>query len=282
MQRIAQLSLTFTKFPLTYLQSMKEMGMDHKDARSVLYMMLSPALLAGAAASPLYWLTGAADQIAKGMGDDRDQEKRLWDWLRKEGGESMETLARYGTAGYMFGVNISGSLEPNFGMLAPSKPSEVFGAVGGVWNDFSYAYERYMVGDTWNAALKIPPVQVSSIMKAIWGDDELRTGKGRPILTDKGQRIKISDVDKLRTALGFQTASHSRYKDIIWEKKKENANFVKHRAWLYEKARQLDWQDSVTVIKFINEVRAYNEIASQAGYQVITRDMLSKKAKELK
>jgi len=261
LKRGFQAALTFTKFGHNYLQMLEEVGFQKKNARAFMYGVLSPGLLAGAKATPLvtaYIL--AAEAIAKALGDDRDQEKVLFDMIGAELGQEGEKAARYGLAGTLAGVNISGSLEPNFGFMSPSRPSEVLGAVGGVINDFTWGWERIEAGDYIGAAVKLLPSGPGSMVKAVRERDGVKTGRGRAVYDDRGRPLALATADLMRLAAGFQPVERSYYTERNWERKQEKYNFEDRKNKLYERLKfAYASGNQARVNALLEEVREYNQ-----------------------
>ncbi|MDH5511398.1 MAG: PLxRFG domain-containing protein, partial [Nitrospinota bacterium] len=273
-KRALQSALTFTKFGHNYLQMLQELGMEKKNARAFMYGVLSPGILAGAKATPLVGAyIMAADMIAKALGDDRDQEKRFFDMVAAELGKEGEKTIRYGLAGKVAGINISGSLEPNFGFLSPSRPSEVLGAVGGVINDFGYAWDRIEAGDYWGAAVKALPAGPGAIVKAVRESDGVKTGRGRPVYDDRGRPLTLATEDLLRLAAGFQPIERSYWTERNWEGRREAGNFSARKSRLYERLRfAYASGNRERTDALMEEVREYNRRAGEAGEPGITME----------
>ena len=274
LKRGFQAALTFTKFGHNYLQMLHELGFEKKNARAFMYALLSPGVLAGAKATPLV-TAGllAADLIAKALGDDRDQEKRFFDWAGAALGEEGEKNVRYGLAGAGLGINISGSLEPNFGFLSPSRPTEVLGAVGGVVNDFSYGWDRMAAGDYLGAAVKLAPAGPGSLVKALRERDGVKSGKGRPVYDDRGRPLTLATEDLLRLAAGFQPTERSYYTERNWEGRRESGNFASRKSGLYERLRfAYTSGNRGRIDELMEEVRDYNERARAAQEPMITME----------
>jgi hypothetical protein len=279
MQRVAQSALTFTKFGINYLQMLKELGMEKKNAKAFMYGMISPLLVGGLRAAP-----GASAAIAVAQflakyifGDDRDQEKRLYDKVRAVAGSAGEKALRYGASGALAGVNISGSLEPNLGFLAPSRASDLFGAGGGVYQDAMSAWERYTAGDNWGAAVKILPSGLGGPVKALRESDGVKTGRGRPVYDDQGHPLTLSTIDLLKEAAGFSPVNRALLMERHHEGKRETANFAARKKNLYERYRwavETGAQDRQEKLRA--EIMDYNQSAREAHEAPITHEGITR------
>jgi hypothetical protein len=91
----------FKTFQHNYFLNMKEMGYGEKDAKAVAWMLIAPAVLAGAGASAL---TPLFNMIGQAFGWD-DPEEEVYRGIQSYLGDTGERGARFGLAG-LVGMNL--------------------------------------------------------------------------------------------------------------------------------------------------------------------------------
>ncbi len=118
-----------------YFQTMGDILFRKKDYKALGWMLLSPAIVAGADATLIPIIARAIASVIPGWDEPDDIVEEFYTWLGDSLGETSETLARYGVAG-LLGINIKGSMGislPN--MSSVPDITDILGANYGLFED---------------------------------------------------------------------------------------------------------------------------------------------------
>jgi len=132
----------FRTFSHQYLLNLKEMVGDH-NYKAALYMMLSPAVLAGTGASVI---TPVVAMMLKAFGIDEPEEE-FYRWVENEFGPDAEGFARFGMM-YPTDIDIRGSLEVGI-FDVPTNFKELLGAPGSMMFDLYYGGRSIVKGNAY-------------------------------------------------------------------------------------------------------------------------------------
>ena len=265
--KVARMSYTFQKFGHNYLQMMADIGF--KNPKALAFALISPAVLAGARASALYGVGMLVAQgILKAMGDDRDPERWFWDTVREMFGEEGEQAGRYGVVGQAMGVDIRSSLEPPV-YSAPANIKDLFGAFGGLFDDFAKTMKYLGMGEYVQAAENLLPNFARNVLKAQRESKEgATTTHGNRVWDKTGKAYQPTAGESVKRALGFRSPERAMTQERQWEAKSEEYNFSDRKSRIYEKFRDLmakpDRKQS-DLQEFWKQVRQYNNDIKEAG-----------------
>lgn len=186
--RLLDMPYTFFKFQQNYMLNMLELGMKYNRwGTAVPYMLMSPAVLAGAGASLVTQIIAAA---VKALGGGDDPEEAFYSWAEESFGS--DAFARHGFAG-LLGVNLKGSLEITNPMPDLSKGwLGAMGAPGGIFLDIKDSIDAFADGQIEKGLEKLLPTAAGSIVK---GYREMEEG-----VTDKNYAPTFYGTDKLKGA----------------------------------------------------------------------------------
>lgn len=228
---VLKLFYTFQKFSHSYMLNAIEMGFDRKDYGNAAYLLLSPALLAGAGASlPVSLLMQAAQAL--GVGGD-DPEERFYDWVAGIFGS--DAIARQGITGVM-GINTKGSLEMNFAV--PTSLKDLAGAPGAVFVDAAKAGGYLKEGELLRALEVLLPSGIGSPIKALREYSEgITTGSASHVFFGD-EPLKGSGLDAVIRALSFNPARLSGIREKIWNEKEVAGKYADMRAEIYKAYRK--------------------------------------------
>lgn len=267
--RIAQAFYIFKTFSHNYLLTMKQLGF--RNPKATAYMVLSPAIIAGAGASVATPII-AAMMKAFDIGGD-DPEEGMYQWLEANLGETAGELARsglFGAGGY--GVNLKGSLALNVTDL-PTDLISLAGAPGSILMDFWYAGRFIQRGNPYKGIERILPAFMGNVMKAYREHTEgLTTSSNAPIFYGK-EPVELDLMEAFLRAISFNPARIATIREKQWKEKKLEQKYAKRKSDIYAKiiafySRERsdrdreDWQD------LLNEVREFNTNVKELGFYI--------------
>ncbi len=267
----ARLLFTFAKFSQGYALNMAEMGLKG-DVKNAGYMLLSPAILAGAGASAATPVV-AALASALGVGGD-DPEEAMYQWFEDNFGS--DRFARHGLAG-LLGVNLKGSIQMNNPM--PTKLSEVFGAPGAIavdiWRGVTHARKsEYLKG-----AEAMLPTAFGSAFKAVRESTEgVSTGSYSPVYYGN-EPIKANGLDTTLRFLSFNPARISGIREKQWREKVVSRKYNKRRNEINTKIKRYYLYGKGSWPEIAKEISRYNDLVKGSGRKdipYITRRSIKK------
>lgn len=209
-------ALQFKQFTTHYLEWLGRMWRSGPQGRrAVGYALAVLMLAAGSGGLPgSDDLDDLVDTLAQALGYDFNskaaKERFLASMLGKAGAEFV-TRGISGIAGMPIDVSLRmgmGNLVPGTGLMLRSNTdsardlSEVAGAAGGMFRQLKDASEKALAGDVAGAAVKVAPVAIQNIAKAvqIWTTGQYRDERGRKVMD-------ASTMDGLMKFVGFQPAA---------------------------------------------------------------------------
>jgi hypothetical protein len=252
--RILDVPYTFAKFSHNYMLNMLDIGLNKGQIKEALYLMLSPAILAGISVSPLLSLYKAVAWWSD------DPEEDLYAYVKSMTGS--DTIARHGVVGAMTGVSLKGSLTMNNPI--PTKLSEVFGAPGSVLMDVADAYEQLTYGEMVKATESLLPSAFGNIVKARREATEgLTTGTNTPIFFGS-EKVKSSGFEILARSLSFSPVRLSTIREQQWSDSKIVKKYTQDRQDLLRSFKlyynkPVEDRSPSKLIDLNNQVRLYND-----------------------
>jgi len=256
---LLRLPYTFLKFSHNYMLNFMDLGFTRKEYAAASYLMLSPALLAGAGATVatpvLVALAGAL-----GLGGD-DPEEEFYRWAEKNFGA--EEYARHGLAGGLMGINLKGSLQVNNPM--PTKLKEIFGAPGAVVTDIWEGAGHLARGEIAKGVEKILPTGLGSMSRAFREHIEGVTTGGYGQVFYGAEPLKSDSFDAALRFFSFNPARISGIREKQWNEKEVLAGYQERKRGIYAKIKRLDLQGKGLTPEILAEIVKYNERAKAAG-----------------
>lgn len=255
--QIARLPFVFAKFQQNYIMRMAEMGL-RGDYKAASYMLLSPAVIAGAGASLLTPLAGALLGMAGAGGDDPEEE--FYKWMEESFG--MGRFARHGLAG-LGGVNLKGSIQMQNPM--PTTISEIFGAPGALFTDTAKGFGHLGKGEYLKAGESFLPVAIGTAIKAAReGSEGVSTGSYSPVFYGS-EPIKADGLDTTLRAFGFNPSGISAKREQQYKEKLVARDYAKRREEINSLAKKIYIFGKGDVGDLWREVREYNDLVLASG-----------------
>ena len=257
-----RLAFTFAKFGQNYAMNMTEMGLkgDHKAAA---YMLLSPAVLAGAGASVATPVIVALAS-ALGVGGD-DPEEEFYKWAEETFGT--DRFTRHGLAG-LAGVNLKGSIQMNNPM--PTKISELFGAPGALFTDVVKGAESFRKGEVLKGVEAWAPTALGTAVKSVReGTEGITTGSYSPVFYGN-EPIKSDGVEASIRFLGFNPARISGIREKQWREKVVAKKFQERRDEINSMIKKTIIYKKGDIMDVYKEIQRYNELVVGSGRRDIS------------
>ncbi|CAG36720.1 LPD5 domain-containing protein [Desulfotalea psychrophila] len=254
----AKLLYTFQKFSHNYALNMIDLGLKGNIKESA-YMLLSPAVLAGAGAS-LATPVLAAFAGALGFADGDDPEERFYTWAERTFGG--ERFLRHGLAG-LAGVNLKGSLQLNNPM--PRTLAEVFGAPGAIFTDTARGIKHLGRGELSKGAEAMLPTAFGSMSKAVREAAEgVTTGSYSPVYYGT-EPLKADGFDATVRFFSFNPARISGIREKQWHEKKVAKRMQERRTEINSLIKKIYLYQKGTPAELFKEISRYNELAHGIG-----------------
>ncbi len=262
------LPYTFFKYQQTYLLNAWEQGVTFGNVKNAMFMLLAPAVLAGAGTSVF---TPAASAVASVImrsfrikGAD-DPEEALYEWAEKTLGS--DAFFRNGFAG-LANINLKGSLQINAPLPDLSDGYVgLMGAPGAVFTDIIKGFvetEKY----GWVKGMEsFMPTAISSIMKGHREYTEGVSGKDySPIFFGEG-RLKGSAMDFAMRSIAFNPAHISGRREKQWRENQVRLNYQKDRSLVLDRLKKLLTQgpENATVEGYAELYKTIDEYNNRAA-----------------
>jgi hypothetical protein len=275
----AKMFYIFSKFSHTYLQNMYHIGFKEGDRKALIYMMLAPAVLAGAGAVPILgkpMLYAAGKMLgAVGAGGPPEGEENVFEWLTNWLGSFMSNLFRHGLLGAGgYGISTKGSLSIDVGQNFPTTLPEFLGAPASAAVDLYDAGGQLLRGNVYRAMEKAAPKVIGEPMKI---GREYQTG----VTTEKGvpkylgeELMKPTVLDVVYKVLNFSPAHYATMKEQKWAETETIKFYQDWKSELYEKARYLysrpaAQRDESEMADLTAQIHHYNErVKSRKAYTI--------------
>jgi len=233
-QKVPPLDLLFTfqKFQQNYALNAIELGVkygDNKNAispakwKNSLYMLVAPAILAGAGASIITKLLALL-----WPGDDPEED--FYNWVDETFGEGelASRFARHGLSGAIFGVNLRGSLQMNNPI--PTEPKEMLGATGSIVEDMYNGGVHLKRGEYYKAIEDFSPTAIGSAIKGKREKEQGITTKDYAPVYYGNQPLRATGVDQIRRAFAFSPSRISAIREKQWKEDQVRREYGKRRA----------------------------------------------------
>ena len=265
---VAALPYTFKKFQHNFVLNMTEMGMKgFKEgnysgaAKNVSYMLLAPAIVAGAGASAAVKVAFA---ILGKLTDSDDPEEDFYKWFEDTFGESSAAArgSRYGLAG-LVGVNLKGSIALDNPI--PTNLEELGGAGVGVFKDFYDSAVHFSHKEWLKGAEKLSPNALGSVLRATREATEGLTTEGYAPKYSDGKAIKANFADTVTRSLSFNPTRLATITDKIWAKKQVKAEYTTQRVNIKRRINRYLLGGSKNREEWsaiLGDIRQYNDRAS--------------------
>jgi hypothetical protein len=270
--QVVKMFYTFTKYPHTYLQNMIRIGKtaDSKKtaAKNIGYMMLSPAILGGAAAIPGWSLLML---LIEKLFDSDDPEEELYKVVNDMAGDTMENIVRYGLPGAPeHGITIKHSLSIDLTEL-PSTVPELFGAPASVITDITRGISELQQGHSSRAMEYILPSAGGRPFKAYREKTEGPRTKTGSFIFVNGKQIKPDALDTFWTAAGFVSTRIAKLKDKRWHQLKVRNKYSNMRSAVTETYK--DYKVTKDRKKYTNAIKAMREYNKRVRRYKLERDV---------
>lgn len=264
--QVVRMFYVFRTFSHTYMMNMKKLGWEEKNVPALTYMLVSPAVIAGAGASIL---APIINEILKAVGFD-DPEEDAYLKIGEMFGPKMENVARFGLAGAA-GFSIKGSLKIGVGDI-PTSMSDLLGAPGSVFTDLKDAFTYASKGDVSKGFERGLPTGFGNVLKAIReGTEGLTTRRNAPIFHEN-EPVKLSLVESFYRGMSLYPARIAKIRESQWKTKQIESKYKEIRTdinskirkyWLSDRSKE-DWAE------ILGEIQAFNEDAASRGLSPIT------------
>jgi len=255
--------MVFKTFSVNYINTMVSLGFNEKDVKGAMWMLLSPAVLAGAGASvatPLLALVAKAI----GMGDDPEEE--FYAKLEEHMGSYGEQIGRYGLLGAA-DINIKSSLAIGIGDFAIDKPADIFGAPGSVISDIGRGVSNLFRGNIAKGFEQVLPSAAGSIIKSVRESTEGVTSRtGTPIFYGDEQ-LKATGLDAMLRFFSFNPARMAGIREKQWSERKLKIHYQKMRGDITARLKKwyLGRRSKVARIDIESDIKAYNQRIKENG-----------------
>ena len=269
--QVVKMFYVFRTFAHTYLLNMKKLGFEQKDYGALTYMLLAPAILAGAGASVL---TALVSQVLSMVGMD-DPEEDLYLRVGKQFGPGAEDFARFGLAGVGgHGITVKGSMAIGVGDL-PTSISDILGAPGSVLSDiFIDGIPTVAKGDIAKGFEKILPTGMGNLIRAYRERvDGLTTRTNAPVFYGQEQ-VKLTPVETFYRALSLNPARVAGIREKQWKGHIQESQYSEQKADIYNKLRKFylgGGQDLNEYAEIMAEIYKFNEAATSLKISPITK-----------
>jgi len=293
--RIGQIASTFLKFPQNYLNLLYDLGYTKGNIKAFTWALAAPIVLGGMASIPfkdnIVWMINA---LLKGLGDDRDIEKMVFDDIRFYLGPEAEKNARTGLMGWA-GIDITGSLAMNIGL--PTDLLSLTGIFGAMAKE-TYRAGHFVTTQQYSKALEtVLPSLPANAFRAFREMDGATTMSGKRVWNEDGTPyIPTSGETALRVA-GFRGSKRTTTQQRDWETNREKQRWDESKGKIYERYRAFLAERNPSQDRFrsiMEDVSKYNKAIVARGrvgmvvpikpaqLKRITRDMLRESKVELR
>lgn len=264
--QLIRMFYVFRTFSHNYLLTMKELGIDQKNAKALSYMLVSPALLAGAGATVAAPILQALAK-ALGIGGD-DPEEEFYSWLDENLGEYFERFGRSGLFG-LAGVSLKGSLQIGITDL-PTSITDILGAPGSVVSDIYQGGQNLTRGDVLKGVEKILPNFAASVSRAFReGTEGVTTKNNGPVFW--GREPLVADiVESIRRSLSFNPSRIAGIRERQYREHRAEAYYTERRTEIYSRFKKFyllpeSERTDEEYVKLMAIVQDYNQELEEKG-----------------
>ena len=261
---ILNLPYTFQKFTHNYLLNMHEIGFKLNRPQDLAYMLISPAVLAGAGATLLTPMIAGLAANLPGL-DIEDPEEEFYAWVREHWGDDSlpDRFARHGLVG-LANINFKGSIQPTMPM--PTSSKDLLGAPGGVMQDLVEFYEAFKKKQYLKATEYALPSALGSPIKGLRERYEGVTTPGYQPLYYGTKPVKLSVAETALRVFSFNPARVSGIRETQWREKLVVIKYQRKRSEIQQRINQLlttpSRDSSAEFADVMDSVRRYNEQAT--------------------
>ncbi len=229
--RTLQMAYVFQTFQHNYIQEIVRLGVDKKQAKAALYMLLSPVVFGAGATLPM----GLAKLISKLLDWD-DPDEGLAQFMEKNLGPGAGNLSRYGITGIGgHGVSLKGSLAFRFG--APGSFVDIFGAPGSVVSDIWEGGKNVVKGHYQEGFEKLAPAALGNVSRGIRESASgVTTRSGSPVFFGD-EPLKGDTIDTILRVLSFNPTHVAKKRDIQWNEYQVQTRFKNRKTEIYKRLR---------------------------------------------
>ncbi|MBU4317683.1 MAG: PLxRFG domain-containing protein [Proteobacteria bacterium] len=268
--QVAKMFYVFRTFSHTYLLNMRKLGFEQKDYAALAYMLISPAIIAGAGASVAMAIANA---ILPLFGVD-DPEEDLYLTIGKQFGQTAESFARFGVVGAGgHGVSMKGSLSIGIGDM-PTSMGELLGAPGSVLSDiFIDGIPAIAKGDVSKGFEKILPTGIGNLFKAYRENSEGITSRTNAPLFFGTEPLSPSPVETFYKTISLNPARIAGIREKQWKEKGAEARMNETKAAIYARLRKFylgKGRDKSQYAKIMAEIQDFNDEAIARKVSPIT------------
>jgi hypothetical protein len=262
--RAIQAFYVFKTFSHNYMLEMIDLGYNKREYQAAAFMAMSPAILAGAAASPLLAALFKAFQL----GGSDDPEESFYEWVEANLGGGASELARLGFFSKL-GVSLKGSLQINVTDI-PTTLKDFAGAPGALFTDMYLGTKSLARGDYSKAVEKMSPKFAGNAFRA-WREyhQGLTTNSNAPVFYGK-ERVKLDLTEAILRGLSFNPARvaairEKQFKEaLLADKYSQARNDINARMKAFYLTPK-EKRDPDTYVDILNDIRAYNNKVKSKG-----------------
>jgi hypothetical protein len=136
------------------------------------------------------------------------------------------------------GFDISGSLA--VGMEVPKSLIDLAGPFGGLYKDIEQSAQFLATGQPYRAVEKVSPRAGENILAGIRESQHgAVTGKGFPVLDEKGMQYDPSKGETVWKLLGFRGSRRAAVQEREWEAKRVESRYSDEMNKIYQEYRSL-------------------------------------------
>lgn len=260
---LLRLTYTFQKFSHNYMLNMIDLGFTRKEYKAAAYMLLSPAILAGAGASIASPVLFAAAG-ALGLGGD-DPEEAWYDWMEELFGGG--SFARHGLFGVV-GINVKGSLQMNLPMhsdIQSMKAIDLAGPAGGILYDTAKGFHHLFRGELAKGGESLLPTAFGSMSKSIREATEGITTSNYGTVFYGDEPLKADAADAFLRFLSFNPSRVSGIREKQWNEKEVAERYQDEKSEIYAKIKRLYLQGEGLTPEILKTIKAYNGRVFESG-----------------
>lgn len=262
--RAIQAFYVFKTFSHNYMLEMIDLGFKKNEYQAAAFMAISPAILAGAASSPLIAALFKAFQL----GGSDEPEESFYEWVEAYLGGGSSELARLGLFGKL-GVSLKGSLQINVTDI-PTNLKDLAGAPGALATDMYLGTKSLVRGDYSKAVEKMSPKFTANVFRA-WREyhQGLTTNSNAPIFYGK-ERVKLDLTEAILRGLSFNpariaTIREKQFKEaMLADKYSQARNDIMARMKAFYLTPK-EKRDPDAYVDILNDIRAYNNRVKTKG-----------------
>ena len=253
----------FRTYLHNYLQLLHQVGFKEKDLKSFAWILLSPAIIGGTAATVPHAIVTALAGMT-GVAEPEEIEEEFYKYIREYAGENAEDLARFGLAGQA-GISLKGSLA--IGTELPTKITDLFGASYSAVNDFATGVGQIASGETQKGFESALPRILSNVLKSQREYSEGVTNSRNQPIYFGNERVKASGFEFLARFFGFNPVRIAEIREKQWKDSKIERKYSEEKSEIYKDIRRflLDGGSKADWIEHLKIIDDYNARVNRSG-----------------